>query len=292
MATADDKLAAFDPILSEWKSSDSKPFWDSNNLPQLEYGKLLSLLEVPVRDGDKTQSGRFAKAVDLWIACELERAGFSEECVWPRASSPRVLDPEVSGAISALSRRFGVSQSALNRKFGCADAYVMGSVYKKQVDVGMSNWLTGPELLISTKTMGSSFGKNMANRFEEAYGDVKNLRERYPLAAHGFFFLVESSICEEPNSLNKAIHMLRQLSRDGDVYDAVCLMPVSWSCYDCELDSKGMEFKPEITIPDEMRDVIPGELSCEHFFTVLIDKVLECSSIDSHQGARALRQTR
>ena len=37
----------------------------------------------------------------------------------------------------------------------------------------MSSWATGPELMVSTKRMDSSFGKNAANRVEESYGDAK-----------------------------------------------------------------------------------------------------------------------
>ena len=36
--------------------------------------------------------------------------------------------------------------------------------------------------------MVSLIGKNLSNRFEEAYGDAGNLRSRYPLAAVGFFW--------------------------------------------------------------------------------------------------------
>lgn len=41
--------------------------------------------------------------------------------------------------------------------------------------------------------MLSSYGKNLRNRFEEAYGDAKNIRGRFPLVALGFLFLVRST---------------------------------------------------------------------------------------------------
>ena len=62
-------------------------------------------------------------------------------------------------------------------------ANLLGKNYVKQVDVVMSGWATGPELMVSTKRMDSSFGKNAANRVEESYGDAKNLRLRHPQAA-------------------------------------------------------------------------------------------------------------
>ncbi len=67
--------------------------------------------------------------------------------------------------------------------FGAAN--LLGKNYVKQVDVVMSSWATGPELMVSTKRMDSSFGENAANRVEESYGDAKNLRLRYPQRPRG-----------------------------------------------------------------------------------------------------------
>ncbi len=55
----------------------------------------------------------------------------------------------------------------------------MGSAYLKQGDVVIASWAAGVEVLISTKTMLSSYAKNLRNRFEEGYGDAKNLRGRH-----------------------------------------------------------------------------------------------------------------
>jgi hypothetical protein len=74
------------------------------------------------------------------------------------------------------------------------DARVLGRAYEKQVDVVISRWDRGPEILISTKAQLSSFGKNLPNRFEESYGDAGNLRGRYPLAAVGYLFVQRSTI--------------------------------------------------------------------------------------------------
>lgn len=49
-----------------------------------------------------------------------------------------------------------------------ADAKILGKAYEKQVDVVIAQWARGPELLISTKRMDSSFGKNALNRIEES----------------------------------------------------------------------------------------------------------------------------
>ncbi|WP_420493439.1 hypothetical protein [Rhizobium leguminosarum] len=47
-----------------------------------------------------------------------------------------------------------------------SSASILGKNYLKQVDVIITDWVTGPELLISTKRMDSSYGKNAPNRME------------------------------------------------------------------------------------------------------------------------------
>jgi hypothetical protein len=57
-----------------------------------------------------------------------------------------------------------------NKRVAPAEARVLGRAYVKQVDVLIAQWSRGPELLISTKSMVSSFRNNLPNRFEESYG--------------------------------------------------------------------------------------------------------------------------
>lgn len=104
-----------------------------------------------------------------------------------------------------------------------AEANVLGAAYSKQADVVVASWAAGVEVLISTKTMLSSYQKNLRNRFEEGYGDAKNLRGRHPLAAAlGFVYIVGSDIPSA--SLEFATDMLRKLVREADVYDCACLL--------------------------------------------------------------------
>lgn len=293
MPADEDKMHVFNHLLAEACSSDGEPFWSVNGVPQLDYGLLAELLKIPVARGDSARTGVFANALDLWIAHELEHAGFCKERIWPSAKEPRVADPNLMHAIEATEGLTDRQVASELRAGGAqANANVMGAVYAKQVDVGMSSWLTGPELLISTKTMSGSFGKNLANRFEEAYGDVKNLRERYPLCAHGFFFLAHESIVDEPSAFEKAVHMLRQLSRNGDVYDAVALLLVEWdsaASVDVSFSEGRWLDGASVSISARNQDRVPEELSCEHFFQVLIDIVLSSSSTDAHLEARRKR---
>ncbi len=98
----------------------------------------------------------------------------------------------------------------------------MGRAYSKQSDVLIASWPAGIEVLISTKTMLSSYQKNLRNRFEEGYGDAKNLRGRHPLAALGFLFIAGADIPDA--SLEFAIDMLRKLTGEADVYECACLL--------------------------------------------------------------------
>jgi hypothetical protein len=95
-----------------------------------------------------------------------------------------------------------------------SSASILGKNYLKQVDVIITYWVTGPELLISTKRMDSSYGKNAPNRIEESYGDAKNLRLRHPLAALGFLFGLRSDILEkEPKTAEWLFDLLAKLGQ-------------------------------------------------------------------------------
>jgi hypothetical protein len=73
--------------------------------------------------------------------------------------------------------------------------------------------------------MLSSFKKNLRNRFEEGYGDAKNLRGRHPLAALGFLYIIAAHAPDTSKAF--AIDMLRKLVREADdVYDCACLLVV------------------------------------------------------------------
>lgn len=136
----------------------------------------------------------------------------------------------------------------------------------------MASWPSGPEILISTKTMGSSFGKNMANRFEEAYGDAKNLKSRHPSAAVGFVFLVHASILEEPANLKKAVSMLEKLQAEPDVYDSVCLLIAQW-------DKEGASLIQRVA-------GVPQNLSPEVFFVKMVGVTLSHAAPDQYAEAR------
>ncbi len=226
MATLRDTgWALFDRIVARAPLRDVNPWRDLVFEP--DYETLELLLGVPVLLRATSQSGVPALALDVWVAYEFRRAGFDPDRVWPRAREPRVIPAEVLDFVGSLPRR---EQAMLLGRIaagqgGAKSANVLGKNYVKQVDVVMSSWATGPELMVSTKRMDSSFGKNAANRVEESYGDAKNLRSRHPQAALGFVYALSAvALSSEPDTAAWLIDLLGKLGREGDAYDAVALV--------------------------------------------------------------------
>lgn len=248
-----------------------------------DYALLEAMLGVPVTEGAGSQSGRLAKATDAWVAHELRRAGFGADEVWPRLVAPRILPREVNLFVKSLPaaiRSAAEAGLARNRAVAPSDARILGRAYVKQVDVLIAQWSRGAELLVSTKTMVGSFRKNLANRFEEAYGDAKNLRGRYPLVAMGFLFVLRSTALAEPGTVERAIDMLRKLRAEADVYDGTCLLIAEWSDAD---PATGVRVR---------QDAVPDDLSAATFMATLVDSVLERTPVDMHVEVRQRRQHR
>ncbi|APT87488.1 hypothetical protein [Corynebacterium flavescens] len=200
-----------------------------------DYETLIKLLGVPLYLKAPTTTGVPALALDVWLSYELRRSGFDADAAWPRPSAPRILPGPV---VSLLNKVTAKERDALWKRLraktpptgaAASSANILGKNYLKQVDVVMSNWAAGPELLISTKRMDSSFGKNAANRVEESYGDAKNLRLRHPLAALGFVYGLRSTIFDEsPDKAEWLIDLLQKLGREDDAYHAVSLIVIEY----------------------------------------------------------------
>lgn len=284
---------------------------------QPDYETLSRLLGVPVLLEATSQSGVPALALDVWVAYEFRRAGFDADRVWPRASTPRVLPPEIKAFVEKLPRK---DQTALWPRIvrgagGASSANLLGKNYVKQVDVVMSSWATGPELMVSTKRMDSSFGKNAANRVEESYGDAKNLRLRHPQAALGFFYCLSAIALEsEADTAEWLIDLLIKLGREDDAYDAVGLVLPNLKKEDEPADPEpedeagpidaGAAETPtplpvdtvdgiadtDVTPVPLNRDSVPSELDPGRFFTLMINRILDNSPINFHADARARRR--
>ncbi len=284
-----------------------------------DYDTLRLLLGVPALLQATSQSGVPALALDVWVSYELRRAGFDPDRVWPRPVAPRVLPREVIDFVAALPAR---QRAELTERIsvrgtgGAPSANILGKNYVKQVDVVMSSWATGPELMISTKRMDSSFGKNAANRVEESYGDAKNLRSRHPEAALGFLYgLGASALDTEPETARWLIDLLGKLGRESDAYDAVGLIiphvptaPDATSEEDpagpleagateglvanpadgATEDDLDLGLLPAVTLH---RGAVPGELDPGRFFAKMCTLVLDRTPINFHREARARRRS-
>jgi hypothetical protein len=191
---------------------------------------------------------------------------------------PRDIADLLAGLPRALREQ--VTEHVLrNRKVAPAEARVLGRVFQKQADVLIAQWSRGAELLISTKSMLSSFGNNLRNRFEESYGDAKNIRGRFPLVSLGFLYLLRSTILEEPGNWELALDMLRKLREDADGYDATGLILADWN--DEKFDG--------VTIN---QGAVPEDLRVDRLLSTLVARTLERTPVQFHVKARELRDGR
>jgi hypothetical protein len=297
---------------------------DSQLRFQPDYATLVRLLGVPLHLNAGSQSGVPALALDVWLSYEFRRAGFDADRIWPRPTNPRILPTAVSALTNALPSRLGsqvkefiTHNTSINGATSSAAA-ILGKNYEKQVDVIMTDWATGPELLVSTKRMDSSYGKNAPNRIEESYGDAKNLRLRYPLAALGFAFAIRADVFEkEPRAAEWLIDLLIKLGREDDAYDATCLILMDYpdsaalaegaqeapvermvepgpSQDDEELVTLApstvdqvIAALPKVTLREERT---PPQLAPSCFLGALVTQILDTTPVNMHREARERRR--
>lgn len=299
-----------------------------------DFDTLELLLRVPWMLGSTSTSGLPALALDVWIAYELRRAGFGPDAVWPRADTPRILPGPIATLLENLNKPDAARLRELlasGKTFGGtvgASAKVLGKNYMKQVDVVISDWDTGPELLVSTKRMDDSYGNNAPNRMEESYGDAKNLRSRHPRAALGFVFsLNANAFTEAPRVADWILDLLAKLGREDDAYDAVALVVPRYperptddsgspdvdatddseqpdaALVEVELlpppmqepvpsdgsDAEELFARLQSTTPIKLSlDEVPEELAPARFLDHMIRHVLDSSPITRHENARDL----
>ena len=309
--------ALFDEIVTTAPLRSVNPWFQRPEglLFEPDYDTLELLLGVPVLLEATSQSGVPALALDVWTAHELRRAGFDPNAVWPREVAPRVLSPDIVRFINALPKGEGeklLERVSVRGTGGTSSANILGKNYVKQVDVVMSSWATGPELMISTKRMDSSFGKNAANRVEESYGDAKNLRSRHPQAALGFLYgLGATALTSEPDTARWLLDLLDKLGREADAYDSVGLIIPELVSADPseETDLAGpleagsdeapiAEPEPAAETKSDIdalcpirivRDAVPACLDPGRFFARMCSLVLDRTPINFHRHARDLR---
>jgi hypothetical protein len=305
-----DAFSAFEPVL-EQAGPGADPWGHARGETPCyrpDEALLGRLLSVPVSSGERSESGRFARGIDIWLAHELRRAGFAPDEVWPRATRPRVLPRDVALLLEKLPKQLAAQVRERLPSLGSVgpvDAKVLGRAYEKQVDVCLARWDRGPEILISTKAQQSSFGKNLPNRFEEAYGDAANLRARYPLAAVGFFFVQRATvITAEPEAFERTLDMMRKLRDDvgaGAGYTTTGLLLVDWddpvdpARPPDLLDPAAPATATPVAAGTQVRVVsgaVPDDLGAGPFLAALIDRVLTVTPVQHHREVRERRERR
>jgi hypothetical protein len=284
MTSMDELFALFDAVVTSRPATNPWVLGEGDQRQfEPDYEALGELIRIPIAAGSGSESGRLAKGIDFWTASELRRAGFDPDEVWPRPTLPRVLPRDLALYMRGLppaERAIAKARVLRNKAVGPSDARVLGRAYVKQVDVLIAQWSRGPELLVSTKSMVSSFRKNLPNRFEESYGDAKNLRGRYPLASMGYLFLMRSTVADEAGTLDRVVDMLRKLREEPDVYDTTCLVVAEWA------DTPPFD---RVTIRN---DLVPPDLQASSFLAGLIGAVLDRTPIDMHVAVREKREHR
>lgn len=267
--------------------SELGPPWSAVGSYQFDRELLQDLIAVQLKaagDG-AANTGALAIAVDVWIATELRRAGIDASAVWPRTERPRIL----SQAFASAAKRFKYAKDASVREIqeatvdqlaelsGQSSTNILGGFFAKEIDVVIAEYDRGLELAVSTKTMTNSFGKNITNRFEEASGDLLNIRRRYPMATFGYVYLVTSNVFDEPHGWERIKDMCRKLKSlapgdDRGSYDASCLIV---------LDSTSAE-------PHLVEDEIPDDLHPNVFFESMLGSLFARSPVSEHERAREL----
>lgn len=70
------------------------------------------------------------------------------------------------------------------------EAKILGSHKPKDVDVALIDPQNGPLMLLGVRSQMSSVGKNALNYYEGIIGECISLQDRFPLATHGYLYLM------------------------------------------------------------------------------------------------------
>lgn len=213
--------------------------------------------------------------------------------MWPRSRRPRVLPDDLApleSSLEALAKQLHDMERAAGKRLkpaalrkairevagklpGASEAYILGDFYSKQIDVAVSSWRRGPDVLISTKTMFSSYRKNLKNRHEEAVDEVASLRSRHPMAVMGYGYLVRNDVYDEEGAYAILYDILMRLRRPGEAFDATMLLVADWD------DTTS---SPRVTGIDQPAP----ELDARTFFEDVVGAINERTPIKEHVEVR------
>ena len=107
------------------------------------------------------------------------------------------------------------------------EAKILGSHKPKDVDVAVIDPDNGPLMLVGVRSQMSSVGKNALNYYEGIIGECISLQDRFPLASHGYLYLMPTRPIKEDKEGEQIDHgryarMYAAISgRSGIEYDKV-----------------------------------------------------------------------
>jgi len=110
----------------------------------------------------------------------------------------RYLGDELSGRLTKFARRRGIKI--------IYEAEILGSHKPKDVDVAVVDPENGPLLLVGIRSQMSSVGKNALNYYEGIIGECISLQDRFPLATHGYVYLMPTRPIKEEKENEQIDH--------------------------------------------------------------------------------------
>ena len=236
MSSADDAFSPFDATLAGCRVTDP---WRHEPGQQAAYAADYALLErllgIPVSRGSAVVSGRFARAIDAWLAHELRRCGFGPDEVWPRPTRPRVLSREVAAlagpaARDGWPRRYATACRACPRwrrpTPGCSVAPTTSrSTSASPAGTAVRNCWSAPRPSCPRSARTCPTGSRRPTATPATCGPVT----RWPRSASSSYS-GRTIRTEEPDAYERTIDMVRKL-RDigaGYGYTATALLLVDW----------------------------------------------------------------
>lgn len=131
----------------------------------------------------------------------------------------KYLGDELTGRLTPWALRRGITVQA--------EATILGSHKPKEVDIAIIDPQNGPLMCVGVRSQMSSVGKNALTYYEGIIGECISLQDRFPLAIHGYLYLMpqrpikETKEAEQINHARYARMYAAITGRSGIGYDRI-----------------------------------------------------------------------
>ncbi len=88
------------------------------------------------------------------------------------------------------------------------EATIAGSHKNKKVDLALTSYTNGPQIIIGVRSQMSSVHKNLLTYYEEIIGDCISLHDRFPMAVIGYVYLLPTATIK-PGQKSKKVDLDR-----------------------------------------------------------------------------------